>query len=54
VIKSVRPSTANRRKGKRGIVGTFHDASKRYPHLYLAKFQFRHNSRFNDDISDRR
>lgn len=35
---------------KRGIVGTFHHASKRYLHLYVAEFQFRYNNRFNDDV----
>jgi transposase-like protein len=35
---------------KRGIVGTFHNVSKRYLHLYVAEFQFRYNNRFNDDI----
>jgi IS1 family transposase len=35
---------------KRDIVGTFHNVSKRYLHLYVAEFQLRYNSRFNDDI----
>jgi hypothetical protein len=35
---------------KRGIVGTLHNVSKKYPHLYVAKVQFRYNNRFNDDI----
>ena len=35
---------------KRGIVGTFHNVTKRYLHLYVAEFQFRYNNRFNDDI----
>jgi hypothetical protein len=35
---------------KRGIVGTFHNVSKKYPHLYVAEFQFRYNNRFNEDI----
>jgi len=35
---------------KRGIVGTFHNVSKRHLHLYVAEFQFRYNNRFNDDI----
>ena len=35
---------------KRGIVGTFHNVSKKCLHLYVAEFQFRYNNRFNDDI----
>lgn len=35
---------------KRGIVGTFHNVSKKYLHLYVAEFQLRYNNRFNDDI----
>jgi len=35
---------------KRRIVGTFHNVSKKYLHLYVAEFQFRYNNRFNDDI----
>jgi hypothetical protein len=35
---------------KRGIVGTFHNVSKKYFHLCVAEFQFRYNSRVNDDI----
>ena len=35
---------------KRGIVGTFHNVSKKYLPLYLADFQFRHNNRENEDI----
>ena len=32
------------------FVGTFHNVSKRYLHLYVAEFQFPYNNRFNDDI----
>ena len=35
---------------KGGIVGTFHNVSKEYLHLYVAEFQFRYNNRFNEDI----
>jgi hypothetical protein len=35
---------------KRGIVGTFHNVSKKYLHLYVAEFQSGYNNRFNDDI----
>ena len=35
---------------KRGIVGTYHNVSKKYLPLYLAEFQFRHNNRKNPDI----
>jgi transposase-like protein len=35
---------------KRGIIGTFHNVSKKYLPLYLAEFQFRHNNRENEDI----
>jgi ISXO2-like transposase domain/Transposase zinc-ribbon domain len=35
---------------KRGIIGTYHNVSKKYLPLYLAEFQFRHNNRKNPDI----
>jgi len=35
---------------KRGIVGTYHNVSKKYLPLYLAEFQFRHNNRREADI----
>ena len=35
---------------KRGIVGNYHNVSKKYLPLYLAEFQFRHNNRKNPDI----
>jgi ISXO2-like transposase domain len=35
---------------KRGIVGTFHKASKKYMHLYVNEFEFRHNQGLNADI----
>jgi hypothetical protein len=35
---------------KRGIVGTYHNVSKKYLPLYLADFQFCHNNRSNNDI----
>ena len=35
---------------KRGIIGTFHNVSKKYLPLYLAEFQFRYNNRNNADI----
>jgi transposase-like protein len=35
---------------KRGIIGTFHNVSKKYLPLYLAEFQFRYNNRDNADI----
>jgi len=35
---------------KRGIVGTYHNVSKKYLPLYLNEFQFRHNHRKNPDI----
>jgi hypothetical protein len=35
---------------KRGIMGTYHNVSKKYLPLYLAEFQFRHNNRRETDI----
>lgn len=35
---------------KRGIVGSYHNVSKKYLPLYIAEFQFRYNNRNNDDI----
>ena len=35
---------------KRRIVGTFHKVSKKYLHLYVSEFEFRHNQRLNADI----
>ncbi|MGO9449793.1 MAG: IS1595 family transposase [Candidatus Binataceae bacterium] len=35
---------------KRGIVGTYHNVSKKYLPLYLAEFSFRFNNRHNVDI----
>jgi hypothetical protein len=35
---------------KRGVVGTYHNVSKKYLPLYLAEFQFRYNNRQNPDI----
>ena len=35
---------------KRGVMGTFHQVSKAYLPLYLAKFSFRHNNRENPNI----
>ncbi len=35
---------------KRGIVGTYHNVSKKYLPLYLAEFSFRFNNRNNPDI----
>jgi transposase-like protein len=35
---------------KRGILGTYHNVSKKYLPLYLAEFSFRFNNRHNPDI----
>jgi len=35
---------------KRGVVGTFHNVSKKYLPLYVAEFEFRYNNRMNKDI----
>jgi len=35
---------------KRGVIGTYHNVSKKYLPPYLAEFQFRHNNRKNPDI----
>jgi transposase-like protein len=35
---------------KRGIIGTYHNVSKKYLPLYLAEFQFRYNNRREADI----
>jgi transposase-like protein len=35
---------------KRGVIGTFHNVSKKYLPLYVAEFEFRYNNRMNEDI----
>ncbi len=37
---------------KRGVVGNYHQVSKKYLPLYLAEFSFRHNNRSNPAIFD--
>jgi transposase-like protein len=34
----------------RGILGTFHNISKKYLPLYVAEFEFRYNNRNDQDI----
>lgn len=35
---------------KRGVVGTYHQVSRKYLPLYVAEFEFRHNNLNNPDI----
>ena len=35
---------------KRGVVGTYHNVSRKYLPLYFAEFEFRHNNRKNPDV----
>jgi transposase-like protein len=35
---------------KRGVMGTYHNVSRRYLPLYLNEFTFRFNNRKNEDI----
>lgn len=35
---------------KRGIIGTFHNVSRKYLYLYVAEFEWRYNNRDNADI----
>jgi hypothetical protein len=52
VVGAVRTQTIEgfRSIFKRGVVGTFHQASRKYMPLYIAVFQFRYNNRENADI----
>ena len=34
---------------KRGVIGTFHNVSRKHLHRYVAEFEFRYNSRKSDD-----
>jgi hypothetical protein len=43
-------STASGKAIVAGVVGSFHNVSKKYMPLRVAEFQFRYNNRFNDDI----
>lgn len=38
---------------KRGVMGSYHQVSKKYLPLYLAEFSFRHNNRKNPDMFGR-
>jgi len=38
---------------KRGVVGSYHQVSRKYLPLYLAEFSFRHNHRKDDDMFGR-
>ncbi len=38
---------------KRGVLGTYHQVSRKYLSLYVAEFQFRYNHRMNEDTSVR-
>ena len=46
------PTILNRsgRLLKRGVIGTYHNVSKKYLPLYLNEFQFRFNNRKKADI----
>jgi hypothetical protein len=35
---------------KRGIMGSYHQVSKKYLPLYVAEFSFRHNHRADADV----